>query len=159
MYRNKSFREYLTAEDLFQEACMNYIKLKHPDWMVMHVPNEGKRSSFERMKASVLGMTAGVSDILVFEDIGPYKGICMELKVYPNKCTPRQVEFMVSMSERGYASMVIYNRLDEFIKAVDAVKSNSVDPYTISLFKDGNYKSYKIDMAMDCLTPKSRVRV
>ena len=45
---------------------MNYIKMQYPGAFAIHVPNEGKRSPFERYKFKYLGGTPGIPDILVF---------------------------------------------------------------------------------------------
>ena len=60
------YEKYLTKEDRLQNSVINYIKMQYPGTFAIHVPNEGKRSPFERYKFKYLGGTAGVPDILVF---------------------------------------------------------------------------------------------
>jgi len=80
----------LTKEDRLQNSVMNYIKMQYPGAFAIHVPNEGKRSPFERYKFKYLGGVAGIPDILVFASKSKYSGLALELKVGYNKPTENQ---------------------------------------------------------------------
>lgn len=84
------FKKYLTKEDNLQNAVMTYFKLNYPDAFVIHVPNEGKRSPFERYKFKYLGGVSGVPDILCFSKNANKCGLAIELKVGYNKPTENQ---------------------------------------------------------------------
>jgi len=84
------FKKYLTKEDNLQNAVMTYFKLNYPDAFVIHVPNEGKRSPFERYKFKYLGGVSGVPDILCFSKNANRCGLAIELKVGYNKPTENQ---------------------------------------------------------------------
>jgi hypothetical protein len=45
---------------------MNYFRYNYPSAFVIHVPNEGRRTPFERFKFKHLGGVSGVPDILCF---------------------------------------------------------------------------------------------
>jgi hypothetical protein len=53
------FEKYLTFEDKEHIRVVNYIKDKLPDILAFHVPNEGKKSAFERYKHSLMGALKG----------------------------------------------------------------------------------------------------
>ena len=84
------FQKYLTKEDRLQNAVMYYFKTKYPKAFVIHVPNEGKRSPFERYKFKYLGGMSGVPDVLCFSKNANKCGLAIELKVGYNKPTESQ---------------------------------------------------------------------
>ena len=90
MQTKNPFAKYLTKEDKLQNSVMNYIKMQYPGAFAIHVPNEGKRSPFERYKFKYLGGTPGIPDILVFTSKSKYSGLALELKVGYNKPTENQ---------------------------------------------------------------------
>jgi hypothetical protein len=90
MQTKNPFAKYLTKEDILQNNVMSYIKLQYPKSFAIHVPNEGKRTPFERFKFKYLGGTAGIPDILIFETKSDFSGLAIELKVGYNKPTDNQ---------------------------------------------------------------------
>ena len=61
------FERYLTFEDREHIAVVNHLKSKHPDIVSIHVPNEGRKSAFERYKHSVMGALKGAPDFVILE--------------------------------------------------------------------------------------------
>lgn len=90
MAKKNPFINFLTKEDKLQKAVMNYLKLNYSNVFAIHVPNEGKRTPFERYKFKYLGGVSGVPDILVFHTNSKYSGLAIELKVGYNKPTENQ---------------------------------------------------------------------
>lgn len=84
------FDKYLTAEDKLQNRVISYIKDKYMGAFVIHVPNEGKRTPFERYKFKYLGGVSGVPDVMVFYPNSKFCGLALELKVGYNKPTENQ---------------------------------------------------------------------
>lgn len=58
------FSKYLTVEDLEHIKVVNYIKDKLPEIIAFHIPNEGKKSYFERYKFAKMGIMKGVPDFI-----------------------------------------------------------------------------------------------
>lgn len=85
------FDKYLTKEDKLQNSVMNYIKLKYPKVLAAHIPNEGKRTPFERYKLKYLGAVSGMPDIMIFYQNSKFCGLAIELKVGYNKPTENQL--------------------------------------------------------------------
>ena len=92
---------------------MQYFKLKHPKAFVIHCPNEGKRTPFERYKFKYLGGFSGVPDILCFDNRGGYSGLAIELKVGYNKPSIYQQKWIDNLNARGYKAVICYS-LEEF---------------------------------------------
>lgn len=112
------FRKYQTKEQLLQEACVNYLKLQYPSLLFTHVPNEGKKSPFERWLYKLMGVRTGISDLLIFKFNPWYNGFAIELKIDKNKPTDLQEKFMEDIIFCNWKTSVIYD-LDTFIKEVN----------------------------------------
>lgn len=126
LYSN-NYERFLSKEDKLQNAVMSYIQMQYPSEFVIHVPNEGKRTPFERFKFKYLGGKAGVPDILCFATRGGYSGLAIELKVGYNKPTEKQLECLDRL-EAGNWSVHWCN---DFDKAKDIID---------------NYFKYRIDL-------------
>lgn len=108
------YDKFLTKEDRFHMAVLTYLKLQFPQWKIVHCPNETyTASNFQKYKNKMLGTTAGVSDLLIFEprcnEDRIYCGLCIELKVKPNKLTDSQKKFLDDLQPRGWSCHVAYD--------------------------------------------------
>jgi len=123
------WEEYLTAEDHLHLQVNDYLKLQYPNVLVLHVPNEGKRTVFERWKAKVLGMKRGWPDIMIFKGVDflvgsstkeycVYKGLAIELKIKPNKPTINQLAILQKLHEGNWYTKVCYT-FDEAIETIN----------------------------------------
>lgn len=103
------FDKYLTKEDLLHIDVINYLKLQYGkrDIRILHCPNEGRRTPFERYKAKLLGLQAGWPDLMIFEK-GTYSGLAIELKIKPNKITEKQRECLEYLDLCGWKVNVCY---------------------------------------------------
>jgi hypothetical protein len=106
------FKKYLTKEDNLQNAVMTYFKLNYPDAFVIHVPNEGKRSPFERYKFKYLGGVSGVPDILCFSKNANRCGLAIELKVGYNKPTENQKSCLNRLKMQNWEASWFNNYAD-----------------------------------------------
>ena len=96
MLRNNPFNKYLKPEDILHVQVCAYIKMQYPGAVIHHSPNEGKRSPFERYLISLLQVSSGFPDLLIF-----YKNkvIALELKAGKNKPNPKQVEWLALLDK------------------------------------------------------------
>ena len=122
-----NFARFLTKEDKLQNAVMQYFKLKHPKAFVIHCPNEGKRTPFERYKFKYLGGFSGVPDILCFDNRGGYSGLAIELKVGYNKPTDNQKACLEKLEDKNWLATWV-NNFDDAAEIID------------------NYFDFKIDL-------------
>lgn len=120
------FKKYLGKEDKLQNAVMSYINLQHPKVLTIHVPNEGRRTPYERFKFKYLGGKAGVPDILCFENRGGFSGLAIELKVGYNKPTESQLECL-KMLEDGNWSAHWCNSFDKAKEIIDNYFDKRID--------------------------------
>ena len=104
MAKQNPYAKYLSKEDKLQNATMNYIKMQYPGTFAIHVPNEGKRTPFERYKFKYLGGVPGIPDILVFATKSKYSGLALELKVAYNKPTENQYTCLERLKSASWAA-------------------------------------------------------
>lgn len=112
------FEKYLTKEDKLQNSVMNYIQMQYPGTFAIHVPNEGKRTPFERYKFKYLGGVSGVPDILVFKSKGNLSGLALELKVGYNKPTENQLSCLERLKNASWDAQWC-NSFDTAKKIID----------------------------------------
>lgn len=120
--RKNPFEKYLSKEDHLQNAVMTYIQTQYPNVLAIHVPNEGKRSPFERYKFKYLGGMPGIPDVLIFHENGNKCGLAMELKVGYNKPTENQKKALKRLQNANWDACWVNNfddakeKIDNFIK-------------------------------------------
>lgn len=100
-----SFWDLLGPEDHLHIQVCNYLKAQYPKVVWLHVPNEGKRSKFERWKFKVLGAKAGFPDIAIFTGHG---NLVIELKIKPNNPNPNQIAWLLALESLGWETVVCY---------------------------------------------------
>lgn len=104
---------------------MYYLKAKYPKALSIHVPNEGKRSPFERYKFKYLGGLSGVPDILVFSQNANKCGLAIELKVGYNKPTENQKKLLEALKMANWEAQWV-NNYEDAIKLIDKYFTNEV---------------------------------
>lgn len=112
------FYKFLGKEDHLQNMVINYIKLQHPNALVIHPFNEGRRTPFERFKFKFLGGVAGVPDVLIFTPNQNKNGLAIELKVGRNKPTKNQNQMMDALRSCKW-SVHWSNDFDECKQIID----------------------------------------
>lgn len=121
--KSNPFQKYLGKEDILQSSVMNYIKVKYPSAFAIHVPNEAKRTPFERYKFKYLGGVSGVPDILIFAKNKKYCGLAIELKVGYNKPTENQEVCLKRLKMSNWDALWC-NDFDKTIKIIDNYFNN-----------------------------------
>lgn len=133
-----SFEKYLTIEDLEHIRVVNYIKDKLPEIVAFHIPNEGKKSPFERYKHSLMGALKGCPDFAFmfpkYKSIDSkeilYHGLFIELKAPEHskvvlkgkdagklvkrkgKLSPEQKEVLDKLNNIGYQAVCCFGSED-----------------------------------------------
>ena len=107
---------YVGKESKLQESVINY--LRYSGYFAIHVPNGGSRNVIEATNLKKQGVLAGVSDILIFDNVMDlpsmviFKGIAIELKVKGRKVSDAQKEFMSNAEKRGFLVFLAWNLTD-----------------------------------------------
>lgn len=102
-----------TTEAQEQKSLMEWAKWqekKYPELkMLMHVPNEGKRSKRYGAELKRMGLKAGFPDLGLFVPRNNKSGLFLEMKVGRNKCTENQKKWIRNLLEQGYEVKVCYS--------------------------------------------------
>ena len=107
MPRGNYLKSGALSEEGIHKAIMDWVRL-HPSIvkLVMHFPNEGKRTpSYGRMMKD-LGMRAGVSDLFISMARHGYHGAWIEFKTPTGVVSPAQKAFLLDMKQQGYYTVV-----------------------------------------------------
>lgn len=95
---------------------------------VIHIPNEGKRSFFDRDLLVKMGLYPGASDLFFPRGNHEFKGLWMEVKSEKGKMSELQKLFIDVMIKEGYAGICVWdsNTAIEFIKQFYSVTERSL---------------------------------
>lgn len=91
-------------EDNLQLAVLLWLQSEHRDLYrcTVHYPAGGKRNKREAGRLKLLGVRAGVPDLLCFAPRGQFHGLALELKTGANKPTSKTLDWMSRLSECGW---------------------------------------------------------
>ena len=114
----KTFSE--EHNQIFLAAFMRKLQIKQRLFEFWHTPNGGGRSKSEAGKLKLMGVHAGVPDIIIMTD----KIIFIEIKKSNGKKSDQQDSFIKAAENHGHACYVIYadtpNELIEKAKPIMA---------------------------------------
>lgn len=110
-------------EDQIQINVANYLRYQYPKALWFHPPNGGFRNPREGARFKQMGVLAGVSDILIFEQKQGYNGLAIELKAEGGKVQPSQTEFINKLKCRNWNVQICYG-FDEAKKTIDSYFAN-----------------------------------
>lgn len=110
--KNKTSKQRVTeAEE--QKALIQWAKFQEKKYselkMLMHVPNEGKRSKRYGAELKRMGLKAGFPDLGLFVPRNNKHALFLEMKVGRNKCTDNQKKWIRALMEQGYEVKVCYS--------------------------------------------------
>ena len=118
------FDKLVPTESEEQQGLFCYCSVemsRYPDLdMLVHTPNEGKRSKAQGAKLKREGLRKGFPDISLCVAKGPYHGLYIELKRRKGyNITPEQKEWIIKLNEKGYAAAFCFGWEEawEFIHA------------------------------------------
>lgn len=103
-------------EDDLQMSFTKLLDLTDLTWF--HIENERKCTPWQGAKRKRKGVKAGVLDNFILDtvcfDNETYKGLWIELKIWPNKLSPAQVVWSQKIRKCGYLVYLCYT-IDEVI--------------------------------------------
>ena len=104
---------------LFRWANNHVHVLPELRWMY-HVPNEGKRTNGNILKAA--GLKSGVPDICLPIPRNGFHGLYIEMKYGKNKATKEQKEYLAALDEYGYKTAICYGAQEAMENAYPGYK-------------------------------------
>jgi hypothetical protein len=113
--------EACPTEYQIQCAFVEYVEKKYPHYrqLLIHIPNEGKRSWREGKRQKKLGLTRGVPDLffampVINGEMQHYCGLWIEIKTGAGRIRTEQKVFIANMLARGYQAKIVRS-VDEAI--------------------------------------------
>lgn len=106
------------SEESIHNAVMQWIRLNPSlEKVVMHIPNEGRRTLNFGKRLKDMGMKKGVSDLFIAMSKHNYHGAWIELKSAHGKLSQHQKEFLDEMDRQGYFTSTCWS-IDEAINII-----------------------------------------
>lgn len=122
MNRKGYLKSGAVSEEYIQKSLIDYVrtvpKHKNHAHLILHIANEGKRTSSYGKLLKTLGMRPGVADIFIAMPRNGYHGAWIELKSAKGKLSASQMLFLNDMFEQGYFTATAYS-IDDAMKIVD----------------------------------------
>lgn len=109
-------KKYTGKEKDFQITVANYLRSINA--VFHHSPNEGIMKAHYGAMRKKQGVSSGIPDLLIFDKIGDFNGLAIELKVGYNKPTIEQLEWGEKLKANGWLWRWS-NSLDEVIDIID----------------------------------------
>lgn len=100
-----------------QQRVVEYLEWK--GLCYVHTPNEGKRNPVTGNILKRMGMKKGFPDLFIYEPVGGYHGLSIEMKSLIGKPTAEQLNWLGELKQRGYAAYIAYGA-DQAIRIIEA---------------------------------------
>lgn len=107
------------SERQIQSLFMQWVQVQYPPYrqLLIHIPNEGKRSLAEGRRQKELGLMRGVSDLFFAYPVKDrtsnqwwkYHGLWLEMKKKSGRETKEQISFRERMLSQGYQAQVAHS--------------------------------------------------
>lgn len=101
-----------SSETEEQKIVIRWARVMQSRWPALqniyHVPNEAKRSRQTAAVLKLMGLSAGVPDLILDYPAGAYHGCRIELKHGANKPGTNQVDWLNRLQDAGYFVAVCY---------------------------------------------------
>jgi hypothetical protein len=120
--RIKRLKSGEIAEESIHKLTLRHIeehpKLKPFKKLVLHFPNEGKRSKRYGALMKALGMRKGASDLFIAVPRHGFGGAWIELKSIDGTISPEQKDFLADMAEQNFFIAVCWS-IQEAIDTIE----------------------------------------
>lgn len=105
-------------EDVIHFAIVAALRYRHPDLVIVHVPNEhmGLLTQQQKARWHKMGFVKGFVDLMIIDGRG--RVMFLEVKTGKGRLTEEEATFLDEMRERGFCVDVCYG-VDEGISLVE----------------------------------------
>lgn len=102
-------------ESKLQIRCVLWFRYAYPQYNLnlFSVPNGGYRTKTTAVTMQREGVISGVSDLLLLLPSKEYSGLCLEIKIKPNKQSINQKNWEEHITKFSYKYQLIYT-LEQF---------------------------------------------
>lgn len=114
----KSIKKPFSGEAGVQKAVVDYIKYTYPGALYCASAGGVRTSMKQAIKMKATGYVKGVPDLQIFEPIGNYHGLLIEIKDIKGVVSKEQKEWIKELNKRGYFA-TSSKGYDATIKVID----------------------------------------
>lgn len=108
VYGDLSYRNPKSAkEDMESLTFVNQVRKLHPDLLIMHIKNEGKKTKAQADFDKAMGLLKGASDFIILGN----PVLCLEMKREDHTLSawqPNQQDFLIKAQEQGCFTCVAF---------------------------------------------------
>lgn len=98
----KKVKRPFSGEAGVQKAVIDYIKYQYPHVLYCASAGGVRTSMKQAIKMKATGYVKGVPDLQIFESVGNYHGLLIEIKDIKGVVSKEQKEWIKKLNERGY---------------------------------------------------------
>jgi len=114
----KTYKKPFSGEAGVQKAVIDYLKYTYPQALYCASAGGVRTSMKQAIKMKATGYVKGVPDLQIFEPMGNYHGLLIEIKDIKGVVSKEQKEWIKLLNERGYYAT--YSRgFESTIKVID----------------------------------------
>ena len=114
------------SEAQLQTNIVNYIKLQYPQLLYCSsMGGQYQRYASQRNRAKATGYIKGFPDLGIYEAVGGYHGLFIEIKQKGAYPTIEQKEWITKLNKRGYYACVSKG-FDSIRKVIDDYLNNNI---------------------------------
>jgi hypothetical protein len=93
-------------EDHILYQVAEYLRIQYKHALFTHVANERMANVQYKVKLKALGVSNGVPDLMIFNPIGEFIGLAIELKAPKGQVSRDQSFWLAALQARGWATFV-----------------------------------------------------
>ena len=98
----KTYKKPFAGEAGVQKAVIDYIKYTYPGALYCASAGGVRTSMKQAIKMKATGYVKGVPDLQIFEAVGNYHGLLIEIKDLKGVLSKEQKEWIKKLNDRGY---------------------------------------------------------
>lgn len=122
--RSRSRPVSVPSETQEQKNVVAYLEYRR--LLYHHAANEGKRSPVTGSILKSMGMKKGFPDLFIYESVGKYHGLAIEMKALNGKPTMEQLEWLSNLRMKGYAAYIAYGA-EQAIRCIEAYMKGELE--------------------------------
>jgi hypothetical protein len=98
----KTYKKPFAGEAGVQKAVIDYLKYTYPGALYCASAGGVRTSMKQAIKMKATGYVKGVPDLQIFEPMGNYHGLLIEIKDIKGVVSKEQKEWIKELNKRGY---------------------------------------------------------
>jgi len=98
----KTYKKPFSGEAGVQKAVIDYLKYTYPGALYCASAGGVRTSMKQAIKMKATGYVKGVPDLQIFEPMGNYHGLLIEIKDIKGVVSKEQKEWIKELNKRGY---------------------------------------------------------